>query len=189
MSGDVACLAGSRRGWRSRDRTGTFRHIQGWWLHRDAFGMSTEQPSHGSQTSDVETLERGAGWGGWRDGRPCSGSGGCCCGEPWAKEIDYCHATTTASRRGSTPARGRRNSRWIPCHEVQVRGPASAQYRKSKTAPASMEGSANVALKVAWSDTHCRHRARPFGADIVHHNCAMPRQVAPTLEIQEEPWH
>ena len=37
---------------------GTFRHTQGWRLHRDAFGISMEQPSHGSQTSDVETLER-----------------------------------------------------------------------------------------------------------------------------------
>ena len=37
---------------------GTFRHTQGWRLHRDAFGTSMEQPSHGSQTSDVETFER-----------------------------------------------------------------------------------------------------------------------------------
>ena len=37
---------------------GTFRHTQGWRLHRDAFGISMEQPSHGSQTSDVETFER-----------------------------------------------------------------------------------------------------------------------------------
>ena len=31
---------------------GAFRHTQGWRLHRDAFGISMEQPSHGSQTSD-----------------------------------------------------------------------------------------------------------------------------------------
>ena len=35
-----------------------FRHTQGWRLHRDAFGISMEQPSHGSQTPDVETFER-----------------------------------------------------------------------------------------------------------------------------------
>ena len=136
MSGAGACLPGSRRGWLGRGRTATrLMEKRAAKSMAERFGISRggsciathlayprnsrrtvrkHQTSRRLNRSQMERMARRA---------TLQRQRGCCCGEPWAKENDYCHATTTASRRGSTPARGR-NSRWIPCHEVQVQGSA-----------------------------------------------------------------